>query len=218
MKGSKRLLLLLLPALLVGAIVYVLYNQSTGTTEVVVAKETINAGMKVTGDMLTTTQVPNTAIPKDVFTDTDNIIGKSVIFTRAPGDFIFRNILSDKEPTLEEGEAFVAVELPNALADMVGEGTLLTVVEHLSDTGNIMSPESTAVELEEDENSEDKTSEPPVAPNTPQVIENLPVYTVVEFDDATGNFFKYAIVKTKKETATRLVNLTAKDHSVIITK
>ena len=39
MKGSKRLLLLLLPALLVGAIVYVLYNQSTGTTEVVVAKK-----------------------------------------------------------------------------------------------------------------------------------------------------------------------------------
>jgi hypothetical protein len=46
--SKKKVLLMILPAILVGALVFSLYNKTTGTTKIVVAKTTINAGMVIT--------------------------------------------------------------------------------------------------------------------------------------------------------------------------
>lgn len=212
--SKKRILLMILPAILVGALVFSLFNKTTGTTKIVVAKTTINAGMVITEDMLTTMEVPNTAIPKDALTNPENAVGKSVLYTRAPGDIILRSALSEREnPVLKEGEAFVAIELPEALASFVSEGSLLTVVEHLSVTG-LSSNSLTTVSAENETAKPDGTVQ---AQTTPQSIENLPVYSIIDLsNDMQAR--KYAIVKTDKETAKKLVNILARDHSVIITQ
>ena len=212
--SKKKILLMILPAVLVGALVFSLYNKTTGTTKIVVAKDIINAGMVITEDMLTTMEVPNTAIPKDALTNPENAVGKSVLYTRAPGDIILRSALSEREnPVLKEGEAFVAIELPEALAGFVSEGSLLTVVEHLSATemsGNVQTTVSAEGQTVE-------ASGTVQAQATPQSVENLPVYSIIDLSNDTQTR-KYAIVKTDKETAKRLVNVLARDHSVIITQ
>jgi len=212
--SKKRILLMILPAIIVGALVFSLFNQTTGTTEIVTAKNTINAGMVITEDMLTTMEVPNTAVPKDALTNPENAVGKSVLYTRAPGDIILRSALSEREnPVLKEGEAFVAVELPEALSGLVSEGSLLTVVEHLSAaemSGSIQTP----IVAEEDE---PKTSSFTQITIKPRSVENLPVYSIIDLSNDMHSG-KYAIVKTDKETAKVLVNILARDHSVIITQ
>jgi len=209
--GKKKILLMVLPAILVGALVFSFYNQTTGTTKIVVAKDIINAGMVITEDMLTTMEVPNTAIPQDALTNPENAVGKSVLYTRAPGDIILRSTLSEREkPVLKEGEAFVAVELPEALAGFTSEGSLLTVVEHLSVSEMIGSFQSIA----STENQGEETAQTQAIPRS---IENLPVYSIIESNNDT-QVKRYAIVKTDKETAKKLVNILARDHSVIITQ
>lgn len=212
--SKKKILLMILPAILVGALVFSFYNQTTGTTKIVVAKDIINASMVITEDMLTTMEVPNTAIPQDALTNPENAVGKSVLYTRAPGDIILRSALSEREnPVLKEGEAFVAIELPEALAGFASEGSLLTVVEHLSasEMGSYFQSMATV------EGQTAETTEPAQAKSTFRSIENLPVYSIIDLSDDT-QVKKYAIVKTDKETAKKLVNILARDHSVIITQ
>ena len=211
---KKRLLLMILPAIVVGALVFTLYNQSTGTTRIVAAKDTINAGTVIKEDMLTMMEVPNTAVPNGALTNKENVIGKSVLYTRSPGDIIFRDTLTDVEdPVLNEGEAFVAIELPNAISDMVSEGTQLTVIKHLLET-EISGTVDASVTFEE-ETAEASASVKAKADI--KSVDNLPVYSIVQAEGEISAI-KYAIVKTDLETAKKLVNITAGEHSVVITR
>ncbi|AEE97575.1 SAF domain protein [Mahella australiensis 50-1 BON] len=211
MKGSKRLLMLLLPALIVGAIVYVYFTSTTGTTGILTAKTTINAGMKIEETMLDTMQVPNTAIPSGAMTDVNDVIGKTAAVTRAPGDIIFRDALSEQEPVLKENETFIAVELPESLSAMIGEGNQINLVC----LGNTAAAQQPITETQ----PTDQTAAPAEQPqeNT-NVIENLPVYSVITTTDSTGSNIKYAIIKTDKDTAVKAVNITAGEYAIVISK
>jgi Flp pilus assembly protein CpaB len=217
MQGRKRLLMLLLPAFLVGIIAYMYFQAATGTTPIVVAKTTINAGLKITDDMLTTMQVPNTAVPQGALTDPTDAAGKSSIVTRTAGDIIFADILSSQEPALKDGEVFAAVPLPEALSGMIGEGSNIDVIQ-LTTGVQTDAPLPAAPAPESGQPGGEPTEDQQTEAVLSQVVQNLPVYSVISSGDETAQTAKYAIVKTDKATAVKVSNIIAGDFSVIISK
>jgi Flp pilus assembly protein CpaB len=208
--------MLLLPAFLVGIIAYMYFDAATGTTPIVVAKTAINAGLKIEPDMLGTMQVPNTAVPQGALTDPADVEGKSSIVTRAPGDIIFSDILSDQEPALKDGEVFAAVPLPEALSGMVGEGSNIDVIQLTTGVSTAPEPVPEPTPAAETPAPESEPAQSDVLQS--QVVQNLPVYSVISSGDETTETAKYAIVKTDKETAVRVSNMIAGDFAVIISK
>jgi Flp pilus assembly protein CpaB len=219
MQGRKRLLMLLLPAFLVGIIAYMYFQAATGTTPIVVAKTTINAGLNIRDDMLTTMQVPNTAMPQGALTDPTDVVGKSSIVTRAAGDIIFADILSSQEPALKDGEVFAAVPLPEALSGMIGEGSNIDVIQLTTGVQtDAPLPAAPAPESGQPEDKPVEAQQTETEAVLSQVVQNLPVYSVISSGDETAQTAKYAIVKTDKATAVKVSNIIAGDFSVIISK
>ena len=105
----------------------------------------------------------------------------------------------------------MAIELPNAISDMVSEEQL-TVIKHLLET-EISGTVDTSVTFEEDS----RTSASVKAKADIKSVDNLPVYSIVQAEGEISTI-KYAIVKTDLETAKKLVNITAGEHSVVITR
>ena len=56
-------------------------GSNTPTTNIVVAKSTISAGTAITGDMLTTTGLPQGTYPADSYTDPNQVVGKTAPVT-----------------------------------------------------------------------------------------------------------------------------------------
>ncbi|MGH7746065.1 MAG: Flp pilus assembly protein CpaB [Candidatus Dormibacteria bacterium] len=79
-KPNNRVFLLLgivLAALAFGGVLFALHQSSGPTVSVVVAKDAIPAGTTITADLLSTVDLPSTAVPSDAYTVTSAVAGKT---------------------------------------------------------------------------------------------------------------------------------------------
>lgn len=79
-KPNNRVFLLLgivLAALAFGGVLFALRQSSGSTVSVVVAKNPIPAGTTITADLLSTVDLPTTAVPSDAYTVTSAVAGKT---------------------------------------------------------------------------------------------------------------------------------------------
>ncbi|UZQ81861.1 SAF domain-containing protein [Thermoanaerobacter sp. RKWS2] len=124
---SKIVKLAVLPALVILLVAYLFIGTQTSTTSIVIAKENIQAGVKITPEMLTTMKLPVTMVPPNTFKDPKEVIGKQLALPRAAGDIIFKSMIQDKGIELKDDEVLIPVTLPPALKDFVSENTVLMI-------------------------------------------------------------------------------------------
>lgn len=186
---SKIMKLAVLPTLVILLVAYLFIGTQTSITTIVIAKENIQAGVKITPDMLTTMKLPVTMVPPNTFKDPKEVVGKQLALPRIAGDIIFKSMIQTKGIELEDNEVLIPIELPPALKDFVSENSIL-MVQTISISDKL-----------------------PV-----QIIDGLAVQSVVSVTSA-GNQERVAIVKTSRDKAAALAPfLKDKNYVVMLQK
>lgn len=187
--SSKIIKLAVLPALVILLVVYLFMGTQTSTTTIVIAKENIQAGVKITPEMLTTMKLPVTMVPPNTFRNPNEVAGKQLALPRMAGDIIFKAMVQDKGIELKENEVLIPVEIPPALKDFVSEDSVL-MIQTISISDKLPA----------------------------QVIDGLYVQSVVTVN-SSGSQQRVAIVRTTKDKAVAFAPfLKDKNYVIMIQK
>lgn len=115
-------------AVLVFAGVFIYLQNTQGTVNVVVAAKQINAGTRITRDMVQVQSLPVKAVPQGVEKDINHIIGKTVKVARVKGDLIPLDIVTNINVVLHPGEELANIPLTDADAKLLNAGDLITII------------------------------------------------------------------------------------------
>lgn len=127
--GKNRILkLAILPAILIGLIVYLIATTQTSTVKVVVAKKQINAGTILTRNDVEYKDLPAAFVSEEAIRNIDDTVGKRLTVARIQGDILYKSILTDKGITIDENSVIFSISIPKQLSCYVSENTKLSVV------------------------------------------------------------------------------------------
>lgn len=152
----KIIKLAIIPALLIGIAAHMFFSNTTDTVDIVTAKSRINPGVKIESEMLDTVELPKTLVSKDAIKSEKDVVGKKFKTARVPGDFIFKDLISEGDLELRDDEMLLPIEIPQSLTELVTEGTSITVIT--LPTGDLPS----------------------------QVVDDIPVVSIYHIDEAGG--------------------------------
>ena len=122
-------------AVAIGLATIVLLNNVIRPTPVVVAKVAVAPGTVLTEALVEARTLPAQARPRDGFSRVEDVVGKMVVVSRAPGDWITAGILGDAAQAgipsqLERGHVALAVrvDMASGTAGLLRPGQSVTVI------------------------------------------------------------------------------------------
>ncbi|AEE97565.1 SAF domain-containing protein [Mahella australiensis] len=102
-------------AVIIFVAAYLFTYNTEGTKQVVVVTKEINDTMEITSDMITVKALPVSAVPGDVLTDPNAVIGKMTTVGRIPGDLIPKSILAKPEDiAVKDNEVLLTMNIPSS--------------------------------------------------------------------------------------------------------
>lgn len=122
-----------------------LYENELATTYVMVAKDTLKEGTKLTEDMIAALEVGAYGLPDSVITDAENAVGMIVNSTIYAGEYLqsIRLTSPDEEEAIQfelapsdEGYTFMTISLPSAsagVASVLEGGSLVDIYAYTED-------------------------------------------------------------------------------------
>ena len=135
MEKKRSPIIPIILAVAIGLATIVLLNNVIRPTPVVVAKVAVAPGTVLTSDLVEARTLPAQARPRDGFSRVEDVIGKMVVVSRAPGDWITAGILGDAAQAgipsqLERGHVALAVrvDLASGAAGLLRPGQTVTVI------------------------------------------------------------------------------------------
>lgn len=143
---KKILKVAVILAVLVFAGVFIYLQNTQGTVNVVVAAKQINAGTRITKDMVQVQSLPVKAVPQGVERDINRIIGKTVRVARVKGDLIPIDIETNVSVVLQPGEEIVNIPLGDADAKLLNAGDIVTIIP-VSSGGNTEAKPVSGIEI-----------------------------------------------------------------------
>lgn len=131
-----KLWIIILVALVVVAAVYAVLENTIKPEAVVVAKKDLNAGTKLTADLIEVKSLPSGGLPKGTYASTAEVVGKTLVVARVAGDPISSYVLGDSSTTsgipamLDPNTVAIAVRVDQAtgLGGVLRPGQLVTVI------------------------------------------------------------------------------------------
>ncbi|MGD0613265.1 MAG: Flp pilus assembly protein CpaB [Anaerolineales bacterium] len=151
MKNSKLWIVILL-ALIVVVAVYSVLVSTIKPVAVVVAKQDLNAGTQLTGDLVEVKSLPSGGLPKGTYSSVAEVVGKTLVVARVAGDPITSYVLGDSSTAsgipamLDPNTVAIAVRVDQAtgLGGVLRPGQLVTVIGIL-DPSEILAGQSLTV-------------------------------------------------------------------------
>lgn len=125
---SKVLKVGIIAGILIFLTVFLILSNTQATEQVVFAAKEIPAGMLVTADMLTTKNVPVTAVPPGAVKNINEVVGKRLEIARTKDDFILKDVILNESIKLEPGSVLVSINVPSKDVPLVSAGTKITLV------------------------------------------------------------------------------------------
>ncbi|AFK85898.1 MULTISPECIES: SAF domain-containing protein [Thermoanaerobacterium] len=138
---SKILKVGVIAALLVFAAVFFILKSSQGTMRVVVASRTIDAGTKITSEMLETKNIAVSAIIPGAIKNPQEAIGKTLQIGRAQGDQISSSILASNNNALGPDEVYMDIIVPSEDSIILNPGDKINIIMY----GNTNNAETKAI-------------------------------------------------------------------------
>ena len=117
-------------ALLALVAVYVVWQTQTGkTTEVFVAAHDMPAGYTITAEDIQTQELAVDAIPQGSFTDSKELVGKTLSLPRSAQDVILRSHLGGTDMSLGPDERAIGIEITDSagLAGLLKPGDIVGI-------------------------------------------------------------------------------------------
>jgi Flp pilus assembly protein CpaB len=150
-----------------GVLVSVFIYSYMKPTTVVEAKESISAGTILSADLVDIKTVPGSGLPSDIFKNINDVVGKTIAVSRAPGDYITSDVLTDSTSAgvpsqLEAGHVAISIDVnrASAVGGILREGQTVTIIGLL--TPDVLSTTSSAISASE-VNGQTAISETPEA-------------------------------------------------------
>lgn len=186
--NSKIIKFAVLPALLIALIIFIFAHSQTSTTNIVVAKNNIQAGTRISDDDLSTVKFPAGMVPQGAIRNKKDAVGHILGINRTAGDLMLQSCIGKQHIDLSDNEVLIALTIDPSIKDYVSEGTILTVDGLSGASGNVPA----------------------------QIIDDLPVVAIVS--NSGDNKNTIAIVKTDKDKAVALAPFLKGGYVVMIQK
>lgn len=119
---KKIMKIVLIGCALLGLMFFVLIKNYSGNSSVIVLTKDVSAGEVINDKMISTKQIPNKALSKNLLTKKEDVIGKTLSMSRVNGDYIPSEIVKKVNIELGQGEIVFSIRMPKDDAKLVKEG------------------------------------------------------------------------------------------------
>lgn len=124
---SKVLKVGIIAGILIFLTVFLILSNTQATEQVVFAAKEIPAGMLITVDMLTTKNIPVSAVPPNAVRSINEVVGKRLEISRTKDDFILKNIIATENIKISSDYVLMSLNVPPEDVPLISADTKITL-------------------------------------------------------------------------------------------